>query len=405
MTYFIITYGCQMNHSDSEKIATKLQNLGHKPVLSAQAAELIVVNACSVRQSAIHRVFGKVETFKNKKIVIAGCLLPQDKALLTKKGATIWHPDDYFCLPPKIKNTFSALIPVMTGCNNYCSYCVVPFTRGREKSRAAKVIIEEAKKAIKNGAKEITLVGQNVNSYRDKNFDFPKLLKTINNLAGNFWLSFITSHPKDMSDQLIKVAAQCQKVIPYLHLPIQNGDNEILKAMNRKYTVEHYKGLIKKIRSAFVPPNGTLADKSVFPPLAISTDIIVGFPGETKKQFKNTAKLMKELGFDMAYLAQYSPRSGTLAAKLKDDVPKKEKRRRERELNDILTKTALANNKKYLNKKVAALIKEIKNGYALGKTATQKTVRLPAQNLKPGDLINIIVNKVSAWGITGKREK
>jgi len=233
----------------------------------------------------------------------------------------------------------------------------------------------------------------------DKFINFSQLLQKVNDLPGNFWLSFITSHPKDMSDKLIETAAKCHKVIPYLHLPIQSGDNEILKKMNRKYTAQHYKNLIRKIRATFKK------NRPAFPQLAISTDIIVGFPGETKKQLQNTAKLMKELNFDMAYLAQYSPRRGTLAERLGDNIPKKEKRFREKTINDILTKTALSNNKKYLGKRVAVLIKEIKNGYALGKTATQKTVRLPAQKLTPGEMINITVKKISAWGLTGKIEK
>jgi len=405
MKYFIITYGCQMNRSDSEKITTRLNNLGHKAVRAASTAkslaeaDLIVINACSVRQSAIHRVFGQIENHKHKKLIVAGCLLPSDKKLLIEKGVEIWHPDEYFCLAPQIKTPFSALVPIMTGCNNFCSYCVVPFTRGAEKSRPTQEIISEIKNLLENGAKEITLIGQNVNSYRDRKIDFPDLLKKINDLPDNFWLSFVTSHPKDMSQKLIKTAPASQKVIPYIHLPIQSGDDNIIKKMNRRYTVAHYEKLVKNIRGAFKKYRGA------FPPVAISTDIIVGFPGETKKQFQNTARLMKKINFDMAYLAQYSPRAGSAASRLKDDVPKKEKKRRERLLNDILTKTALKNNKKYLGKKIAVLIKEIKNGYALGKTATGKTVRLKAQKLAPGDLIKITVNKVSAWGLSGKTEK
>jgi len=396
MTYFIITYGCQMNHSDSEKITTRLQSMGHKKAPNVQAADLVVINACSVRQSAIHRVYGKVENYKNKKIIIAGCVLPKDKEQLLEKNVEFWHPDEYFCLPATCENNFSAPVPIMTGCNNFCTYCVVPFTRGREKSRPAKEIITEIKKRLRNGVKEIILLGQNVNSYQDKNLNFPKLLEMINNLPGNFWLSFLTSHPKDMSDELIEVAAKCQKVTPYVHLPIQSGDNEILQKMNRRYNVSHYKNLIKKIRQSFKKY------RPAFPPVAISTDVIVGFPGETKKQFENSAKIMRELKFDMAYLGRYSPRHGSAAAKLKDNVSPKEKRRRETALNDILTETVSSNNKKYLGKKVFVLIREIKNGFAFGKTATFKTVKIPGKNLKPGDLTEVKITKTLAWGLGGE---
>lgn len=370
--------------------------MGYKPAPSAQAANLIVINACSVRQSAIHRVYGKVENYKNKKIIIAGCVLPKDKKQLLEKNVEFWHPDEYFCLPATSENNFSAPVPIMTGCNNFCTYCVVPFTRGREKSRSAKEIIAEIKKRLKNGVKEIILLGQNVNSYQDKNLNFPKLLEMINNLPGNFWLSFLTSHPKDMSDELIEAAAKCQKVTPYIHLPIQSGDDEILQKMNRRYNVNHYKNLIKKIRRSFKKY------RTSFPPVAISTDVIVGFPGETKKQFENSAKIMHELKFDMAYLGRYSPRYGSAAAKLKDNVSPKEKRRRETALNDILTKTVSSNNKKYLNQEMLVLIRETKNGFAFGKTATFKTVKISNKNLKPGDLAQVKITKTLAWGLGGE---
>lgn len=411
MNYFIITYGCQMNHSDSEKITTKLNSLGHRAVKASSSAkalakaDLIVINACSVRQSAIHRVYGKVENYKNKKIIIAGCVLPKDKKQLLEKNVEFWHPDEYFCLPATPENGFSASVPIMTGCNNFCTYCAVPFTRGREKSRPAEEIISEIELLIKKGVKEITLLGQNVNSYQDKNLNFPRLLEAINNLPGNFWLNFLTSHPKDMSAELIKAAGKCQKVTPYIHLPIQSGDNQILKKMNRHYSVNHYKNLIKKIRSSFARYRRTFKDKASFPPVAISTDVIVGFPGETKKQFKNTAKIMRELKFDMAYLARYSPREGNAAAKLKDNVSPKEKRCRESILNNILTKTVLDNNKKYLGQEVLVLIRKTKNGFAYGKTVTFKTVKISDKKLKPGDLIRATIVKTSAWGLSGEKIK
>lgn len=405
MKYFIITFGCQMNHADTKKIAAKLRIIGHCPANDADTADLIVVNACSVRQSAVHRVYGQMENHKNKKIIIAGCLLPQDARRLAEKGAEIWRPDDYWHIPAPMVNNFSALIPIMTGCDNYCSYCVVPHTRGAEKSRPAEDIIREIKQRLNNGAKEIILLGQNVNSYRSPaigqktTVDFPRLLRLVNTLPGNFWLSFITSHPKDMSEKLIAAAAQCRKVAPYIHLPLQSGDNIILKKMNRRYTAARYENLVKKIRAAFRrhrPTDGAAA---------VTTDIIVGFPGETEQQFQNTARLMRQLNFDMAYLAQYSPRIGTAAARLPDNISRSEKKRREKILNGIIAKTALNNNRRYLGQTVAVLIKKIKNGFAFGKTSTQKTVRLTAQNLKTGDLIKAIITEASPWGLIGKQTK
>jgi tRNA dimethylallyltransferase len=396
MKYYIVTFGCQMNYSDSQKIAAKLENLGHKKSANQKAADLLIFNACSVRQGAINRVYGQLANFPNKKIIVAGCVLPKDKQKLRQKGVQIWQPNEYFYEPPIRENNFSALIPIMTGCNNFCSYCVVPFTRGREKSRPAKEIINETKTALKNGYKEIILIGQNVNSYIDKEINFPSLLETINNLPGNFWLTFITSHPKDMSDKLIETAAKSQKVIPHVHLPVQSGDDKILRAMKRNYTAAHYKNLVKKIRTAFKKY------RPGFPPVTITTDIIVGFPGETKKQFENTAKLMREVKFDMGYLAQYSPRPGTAANRLTDNVTSKEKKRREEFLNDILRETARQSNKKYIGQNVEVLIKEIKNGFAFGKTTTNKTVRINAkhhQKLIPGTLLDIKITDATPWGL------
>ncbi len=374
MEYYIFTYGCQMNQSDSERIAASLQAQGHKPVRAdspAQAlakAGLIVLNVCSVRQSAVDRVYEKINRFSGKKIIVAGCLLEYDKKrLAAHRNVSFWHPNDYFDLPPIPQSQLSTFVPIMTGCNNFCSYCVVPYTRGREKSRPAEEILAEVKSLIKSGCKEIILLGQNVNSYKSSTdyglqttaikqkmavvgsrstvVDFPELLRLINILPGDFWLTFLTSHPKDMSDELIGTIARCQKITPAVHLPVQSGDNQILRKMNRHYTAAHYKKLIKKIRAAFKkyrssgaknPLEGrakaalgaALARKNNFPPVAISTDIIVGFPGETKKQFQNTVKLCREIKFDKAYIAKYSPRPGTAAAKLKDNISPEEKKRR-----------------------------------------------------------------------------
>jgi tRNA-2-methylthio-N6-dimethylallyladenosine synthase len=438
MKYFIITYGCQMNRSDSERIAAVLEKIGYSPASNEKEADLIVINVCSVRQSAVDRLYGKIsKIFKLKtqnhnskpKIVLTGCLLPKDKEKLKNQVDLIFNINQLINLPKmlsklenkkfknlksKIKNyleivpKFStyplAYVPIMTGCNNFCSYCVVPYTRGREISRPAKEILCEIRRLLKDGYKMIILLGQNVNSYKsqknskDRLITFPKLLKMINNLKGNFWLTFITSHPKDLSDELIETMAKCKKVMSYLHLPVQSGDDEILKKMNRHYTVAHYKELIRKVRSQFF-----CFRKGIEKNITISTDIIVGFPTETRKQFENTAKLMKEIKFDMAYIAKYSPRSGTMAEKLKDDVSVKEKERRWKILADILKKTALENNKKYLGKIVEVLIQNRKDQNFLGQTKTFKNVKIKIkkglEKKKPGDFVKVKIKEVIPWGL------
>jgi tRNA-2-methylthio-N6-dimethylallyladenosine synthase len=324
--YWLITYGCQMNKSDSERIASVMQKKGYKKASKIESADLLVINACSVRQSAVDRVYAKVNKCrKTKRIILTGCILKKDKENLKNKVAEFWQPGDYFeCQPIRQDKSF-AYLPIMTGCDNFCSYCVVPYTRGREKSRAAEEIVKEAESLIEKGRKEIVLLGQNVNSYRDSNTNFPELLKEINDIEGEFKLSFITSHPKDMSDELIGTMAKCEKLTPCLNLPVQSGDNRILKKMNRQYTANRYKNLIKKIRKKM-------------PEIKISTDIIVGFPGETKKQFQNTVALCKEIKFDKAYISRYSSRVGTAAFKLKDDVSPQEKKRRWQILENLINK-------------------------------------------------------------------
>lgn len=325
--YHIITFGCQANLADSERIARKLEMSGYKETEKPEKADIVVINACSVRQSAINRVYGRIRELSARdgsafggKIIIAGCILEKDKKKLKGIVDEIWHPDEYFDLVPLPANKNIAYIPIMTGCNNFCAYCAVPYTRGQERSRSAREIIKDIKTALKNKAREIWLLGQNVNSYK---YNFPKLLKTTNFLPGNFKIHFMSPHPKDFSDEMIKTIAECKKISREIHLPVQSGNDTILKRMNRKYTVGHYKKLIKKIRKAI--PNAK-----------ISTDVIVGFPNETKKQFQNTVKLFKEIGFSKAYIGKYSPRPSTLAQKkFKDNIPIEEKKRRWKILNEI----------------------------------------------------------------------
>jgi len=332
MKYFITTYGCQVNEADSERIETRLRLMGHKKAASEKTATLVVINACSVRQSAVDRVLAKIKKYKKdkKKVILAGCILESDKKKFGKLVDEIWHPDEYFDLTPIYSDSprragqASAVVPIMTGCDNFCTYCAVPFTRGREKSRPAKEIIKEVKKLTNNGYKEIWLLGQNVNSYKSNKTTFSKLLRHLNAIADKCSLRFMSPHPKDFSDELIRTIAQCEKVAKNIHLPVQSGDNEILKKMNRNYTREQYIKLINKIKKAM-------------PNIKISTDTIVGFPGETRKQFLNTIDLYKKIKFDKAYVSEYSPRPGTAATlTMRDNVPHKEKERRRKELEKVL---------------------------------------------------------------------
>lgn len=302
-----------MNLADAERIERILADFDWQKTTSEKQADLIVVVACSVRQAPIDLIYTSAARWHKRrqqgklKTVLTGCVLDFDRRKMARsfdailpitdieklnvilsdsegsRGSSIrsfgLRPQDdnknnYLCLPPLYQSKFSALVPISNGCDNFCSYCAVPYVRGREVSRAVEGIIKECQKLIKSGYKEIILVGQNVNSYHSGKYDFPKLLKAVDSIPGDFWLRFITSHPKDLSDGLIKVMAHGNHITPYLHLPVQSGDDQILKKMNRRYTVKHYLGLLRKVRR-------------IMPCVAITTDLIVGFPGETKKQFAN----------------------------------------------------------------------------------------------------------------------
>lgn len=326
MKYFVVTFGCQMNEADSERIASAMESKNYEPALDMNKADLVVVNMCSVRQSAVDRVHGIINKLENSKTktILTGCVLKKDRNKFRKLFDEVVDIKDFYKQSHDSVSDTAAVVPIMTGCNNFCSYCVVPYTRGREKSRPSEEIICEVKKLIEKGHKEIWLLGQNVNSYSD--IPFSELLRKINNISGKFLIKFTSSHPKDLSDDLIETIKKCDKVAKYLNLPVQSGDDEILKKMNRPYTVKQYMDLIKKIRKEI-------------PDIDLSTDVIVGFPGETKEQFENTAKLFKEVKYNMAYINKYSPRYGTASEKLEDDVPPKEKKRREKVLEEIIKET------------------------------------------------------------------
>lgn len=329
--YYIYTFGCQMNKSDSERIAGWYEARGWKPAKNVQEADEVVINSCSVRQTAEDRVFGlinnlsklKIENFKLK-IILTGCMMRYPIANLRKKMPQVDEfkkITEFYGNEPIRDSKTHAWVPIMEGCNNFCSYCVVPYARGRERSRPIEEIICEVKELVKRGYKEITLLGQNVNSYQPS---FARLLRQIHKIPGLKKISFITSNPWDLTEDIIE-AMSLSKIDRYLHLPVQSGDDEILRKMNRPYTAKQYFALVREIRQRI-------------PDIKIGTDIIVGFPGETEKQFQNTVKLCKKVGFEKAYIAMYSPRWGTAAFKLKDDVPYQEKRRRWRILEELINK-------------------------------------------------------------------
>lgn len=314
-----------MNIADSERIAAVLELKGYSPT-DEKRADLIIINACSVRQKAVDRIWGVVKNWQKQKkeIIITGCVLPSDRKKLAEKGIGYKNFSQIDFDPNFITYNLSRItyIPIMAGCDNFCSYCAVPFTRGREKSRAEKEIIDDVERALKNGSKNILLLGQNVNSYK---FGFARLLKKIDNLPAKFAFNFMSSNPHDMTDEIIDTFSKLKKWSHELHLPLQSGDDEILKAMNRKYDSAQYLKLIKNL-------------KLKIKKLVLTTDIIVGFPGETKAQFNNTVKICKKIGFKKAYLGQYSPRPGTVSAKMDDNVPSLEKKRRWLVLNKLINK-------------------------------------------------------------------
>lgn len=417
--FHIVTYGCQANLADSERIAEILEQLGYNKTESDDDCDILVFNTCSVKQKAEDRVFGLNKKFRDLKIhnpklkiVLTGCMTHYSEEEI---GRRLPYADIFLKeisdLPQKlnfkkVKTGYgkvingTSLIPISNGCNNFCSYCIVPFARGREVHRPVKEIITDVKKAVKNGAKEIWLLGQNVNSYKsvqafgknsssaasaksDGSISFAGLLRLVNAVKGDFWVRFTSPHPKDFPDDLIKAMAECEKFPHYLNLPIQSGNDEVLKRMRRPYTVAKYKTIIKKLRSAM-------------PGIALSTDIIVGFPGETKKQFKDTIKLFKELKFDMAYISEYSPRPKTFAAEhYKDNVPHEEKERRKIELNEVLKKTSAKYNKSLVGKVVIALN---------GRTEHNKPIRLEGGSKMPkNEFVKIKVTKSKIWSMEGVR--
>lgn len=331
--FFIKTFGCAQNVADSERIRAFYRQKGSVEVVDWREADLIVINSCIVRESAENRIYGLVDEINKfrkqnntkTRVILTGCLAGLSKKKQPKGVDEIWPITKFdLKIEPIRDRDKAALVPISSGCNNFCSYCIVPYARGREKSRNFAEIIKEIDRAIESGFKEVILIGQNVNSYgKDVGSTFPKLLKEAAKRPLNK-ISFVSSNPWDFSDELVEVIAKYPNIDRLLHLPVQSGDDEILKKMNRKYTRRQYLDLVKKIKEKVAG-------------VRFSTDIIVGFPGEDEKAFQNTVSLVKKVGFEIAYLNKYSPRKGTLAVKLyQNDVPQAEKKRRWVVLNRLI---------------------------------------------------------------------
>jgi len=376
-------------------MASFLDSLDYQETSIRKEADLIVINTCGVKQTSESRVYGLVPRLKKDnpavKVVVTGCVSDRPDVQRRMKQVDLWLPvkdmtklaeflqvtsldlpDSYLKIAPKYNSKISAQIPIGTGCDNFCSYCVVPYARGREVYRAADEIVAEVRSALMQGVREINLIAQNVNSYHDKSLvtshesrviAFPELLRMVNDLPGDFWIRFVSSHPKDMSDDLILAMAECDKVCKHIHLPVQAGDDEVLTRMNRKYTAEHYRNLLTKIRTAV-------------PEISITTDIIIGYPSESAEQFTNTLELARWARFDNIYIGKYSPRPFTAAYKLKDDVTQKEKREREELLLNVLKKTAADNHQRYLNKETIVLVEEKSKGLFFGRISNNTFVKI-----------------------------
>lgn len=389
-----------MNKNDSERLESVLMSAGMEKAGGPEDADLIILNSCSVRNASEQRVIGMVHNFNelkkqnpNLKIAVTGCMPGRDKDGKLKKrlaGVDFYFPtprgDSFLSISPTRDKKYKAFVTIQTGCEQYCSYCVVPYARGKEINRPFQDILREVRELAQNGCVEVTLLGQIVNKYPD----FAKLLQEINKIGGIQRINWTASHPLFMTDEVID-ALNLPKQVNYLHLPVQSGSDEILRKMNRKHTREFYIDLIKKIRAKR-------------PDIAIGTDIIVGFCGETEEQFQETVDLYKQCDFDIAYLAEYSTRSGTTADKaFKDDVPQKEKKRRWQVLQDLMEETTLRKNQKYVGQTVSVLVDKCEDGACVGNSSEMKVVSFPCDESLIGKVINVKIEEAKEWILYGRK--
>ena len=450
---FLLVYGCQMNVSDAERMAGELVSIGYARTDEMQAADLILINTCCVRESAEDRVYGKIGEIKhlkrkNPRLIfgITGCMAQKEgDALIARAphidfvlGTSKVHelknivqeiegerglgasaaggtavttatrdkhgrfvdvnltetelPDGG---PVAREGKLSAWIPIMYGCNNFCTYCIVPYVRGRERSRLPEDIVREVEEAVKNGYEEVTLLGQNVNSYgKDhKLADFADLLKMVDEVPGIRRVRFMTSHPKDLSDKVIAAIRDGEHLCEHIHLPVQYGSNRILKAMNRVYTVESYRDLVRRIRAAI-------------PEVSLTTDLIVGFPGETDEDFQQMLDFLREIRYDSAYTFIYSKRSGTPAATMENQVEESVKKERLNALMAVQNEISLAINEKLLGRTLEVMVEGPSKNDAsvwMGRTRTNKIVLFAHAGEKPGDFIDVRITHPQTWVLKGER--
>lgn len=428
----VITFGCQQNERDSETITGLAKEMGYTPTDDCEIADLIVINTCAIRQHAEEKALSMLGRFKalkkkNPELIlgVVGCMaaephrakmLKEDfhyvsftlepnmlhripelvaRKIVDGKRSFIFDNDRgdiYENLPSVRRNNHRAWVSIMYGCNNFCSYCIVPYVRGRERSRDAEDIISECRELVLGGVKEITLLGQNVNSYKS-DINFPELLSRIAETPGDFIIRFMTSHPKDTTDALIDVISKyTPKIAPYFHLPLQSGSNSVLKKMNRTYSREKYLDIVTKLRQEV-------------PDIALSSDIIVGFPSESDEDFENTMDILKTVRFDMVYAFLYSEREGTRAAGFEDKVPRDVMDKRMAELLSIQNDISLEKNLPYENTVQRVLVDsfESREGGIIysGRTLSNKLVNFRGENITLGDFVNVKIEKACPFHLLG----
>jgi len=429
---FVHSFGCQLNVSDGEKIKGILKDVGFSFTENPENADIIILNTCAVRESAEERVFGIIGSLKKLKsenpeliIGISGCMTAQEKNLEKIKKSypqvdIVIGTSAISSLPGLIyehiisrkfvsdiseyadfsgeqvrESNFKASVPIMFGCNNFCTYCIVPYVRGRERSRNSEDIIKEVTELVDSGYKEIMLLGQNVNSYGkdlENDITFPELLRRLNEIDGDFVIRFMSSHPKDAGKELLDAVLECDKVAKHLHLPVQSGSNSILKAMNRNYTVEKYLEIVKYLRSRSKD-------------FSITTDIIVGFPNETDEEFQDTLNLLKQVEYDNIYSFIYSKRSGTKAAEIDDQVSEEIKKRRMKELLELQREISDRHYKRFTGKTMRVLVdgKSKKHkGFMTGKSNEFIIVEFKGDESLQGKFVNIKVTDSMNWAVTGE---
>lgn len=433
--YHIITYGCQMNEHDSENIAGMLEALDYSHTPNPEEADVVVMNTCSVREHADKRFFGMLGQFKKQKknnpdfiICICGCM-PQQPHIVEEIRKSFGWVDIVFgtqtiaefpnLLMERIrtgKKQFSiiannqeipeekeskrefkhkALVNITYGCNNFCTYCIVPYTRGREKSRSLRAVKQEIINLVNDGVKEVMLLGQNVNSFRDADGNnFAALIRALDEVEGLERIRFMTSHPKDLSDELIACFGDCKKLCHNIHLPVQSGSDEVLRRMNRHYNRQRYMEIVEKLRATC-------------PDLSISTDIIVGFPGETEEDFLDTLSLVREVEYDSAFTFIYSPRVGTPAAKYDDQIPENIKHDRFDRLVDEVNRCSAKKNSEYLGRIVTVMVDgPSKNdaGAWSGRTDTFKLVNFTSEEpLTEGQMVSVRITETKTFSLDGKK--